>query len=250
MKQFFLLVLPLLFTSCAVHLGMITPTSTNLRDKQVEYSDIAVGYSKVFYVFNFGGFGKDALVNEAKRNLYLSYPLQAGQSLENLTLDFKVARIFFYTKMEAIVIADVLQGDTSIKITYSKNYKNFLNANNLLAFNNFSLNESVYCMNRGPMYSKIIKVGKRRATVFYINKRGAIKIKNVWYSGLYKMNNDLPLELTNGFKVGDNVIFTDLNRTIAYGGAEGKIIGINSTGAIVKTAADAVQVDFTEIKVK
>ena len=76
MKNLALIIILGTMSSCVYHSGLITSTPVSSIDKNCEYVDIAVGYSNVSYFFGIGGFNKDAFLNEAKRNLYFSYPIK------------------------------------------------------------------------------------------------------------------------------------------------------------------------------
>ena len=70
------------------------------------------GQAQAEYIFGIGGAFRDALVNEAKRNMYSSYALQPNQNITNITVDSKVTSfllpILFMSK-RVTVSADVIE---------------------------------------------------------------------------------------------------------------------------------------------
>ena len=70
------------------------------------------GKAQATYVFGIGGNLKDGLVNEAKRNMYLSHQLKPNQNLTNITVDTKVTSFIlpiFYQSKVVLVSADVIE---------------------------------------------------------------------------------------------------------------------------------------------
>ena len=61
-----------------------------------EFSKIRFGYgtAKTAHFMGIGGNQKDALVLEAKRNLYLNCNLQSGEAIGQTTIDFKKTLFF------------------------------------------------------------------------------------------------------------------------------------------------------------
>ncbi len=111
MKKFFspiFLFSTLLLTSCAVHSGMMTGNA-NLGDDDFQVLTMGIGTANTTHVLGIGGLDKQALVYEAKKNLYRAYPLAKNQVYANVTVDFKRSYyILIYTTL-ATVTADVVQ---------------------------------------------------------------------------------------------------------------------------------------------
>jgi len=85
---FFGILLIALLSSCASHVGVMTGNAS-ISDANFNVIGLAVGSAKTQHIMGIGGLGKDALILEAKRNLYLKYPLKKGQALANVTVDIK-----------------------------------------------------------------------------------------------------------------------------------------------------------------
>lgn len=251
MKFIYYSMILLVASSCAFHNGIITSTQLS-NTKKVEYVDIAVGYSSTQYFFGIGGLKKDGLINEAKRNLYLSYPLRPGQSFENLTLDQKRTIIFPYQKLETIIVADVVERDTNQMITYGKNYLDLQNKSNPYKKSYFKLNNEVaFSLSNNvttPIFNgKIVRLKESSAIIFYINEAGSFKIKNVQYTKLFKSGkNDAPEGLE--FKNGDVIAYTYVEASGQTATLYGYLIGMNSKYALVQTSQGRKTVPLSKLK--
>lgn len=113
MKRIFTLttvfaIVAMLFSSCAVHtgIGMSNASLSQNNFKMVKY---ATGDVKTTKIFGLGGLSKTAMVAEAKQELLANYPLQDGQALANMTVDWKTSFYFFVLVTKCTVTADVVQ---------------------------------------------------------------------------------------------------------------------------------------------
>ena len=93
----------------AFHHGNLTgndAANPNLRPVNFAY-----GHSEATRVLGIGGLKKDALVLEAKRDLYLSNRLEEGQLFSNFSIDFKESFSFLFLvhKTKVTVSADILR---------------------------------------------------------------------------------------------------------------------------------------------
>lgn len=238
------LLLPVaLLSSCAYHFGTVTSLSVSGQDKNIEYRDVAMGYSKASYLFGIGGLGKDALTNEAKRNMYLSYPLRNGENFENLTLDHKVFLFGPYVRHEAIVIADVVRRDSGNHISYNSNYINFLASNVKRKQHGISLNEQVAYYKNRIYEAKVLRLNRRKVTIFYVNKRGAITVKNVRYDYIFKGYDLDEIEKKYGFAIGDKVTILSSELAESFG-ADATVLYMNEDCALVKTGKGLLTVNL------
>lgn len=253
----------LLLNSCAFHRGMIT-ASTNLPNKGTyKYVDVATGYSKAIYIFGIGGLNRDALINEAKRNLYFSYPLQKGQSFENLTLDIKTVLVWPYCKVAVIAIADVLERDSSFQITYSKNYSDLLIKSDIPTVHNLSLNETVvFYDNDGKHLCKVMKLNFGSVVIFYVKQSGAIRVREVGYERVIPIGMQSKIQdnstdsysanPANELKIGDKVTFylhSDAGSS-SYSPSVGKIVGLGSKTALVNLDGKIIEIDLIRLTKK
>jgi hypothetical protein len=98
----------LLFSSCAFHTGSFS-NSTPLNPQEYKLVGQATGAARVVRVLGLGGIDRQALVYEAKRNLYKNHPIKEGQVLTNVTVDFKRAFYPFWNTTTATITAEVLE---------------------------------------------------------------------------------------------------------------------------------------------
>ena len=251
MKNILLLLSLCTFSSCVYHTGILTAPQSLQNNKKIEFVDIAIGYSSISYFLGIGGFSNDAFINEAKRNMYLSNPLKNGQSFENTTLDIKTTVIGPYKKIEAIVIADIIEGDTTNKISYSSNYiklyKNNIKNIHFLSLNeNVVFNDTLSCNYRG----RIIKFNYSSATVFTTDINGSIIIKKVHYSEIYKVNNLIELEKKLGFHKGEKITFPKDSNSEQIQLIDGEIIALNDNSVLIKSSMGIKTSEYSKIKKK
>jgi hypothetical protein len=251
MKQIGILITLLLFLgSCAFHSGMITPVGTQTSKSQ-KYVDIAVGYSKASYFMGLGGTGKNALINDAKRNMFLSYKLKPGQSFENISLDIKSTCILLYQKREIIVIADVVEEDSTMNITYSDHYLNLLSSKKTVSNNLFSLNEEVIYLDKNNVArkGKIVKLSYEDATIFYVNSKANFKIKHTSTKKIFKISSTEQLEQKFKFKIGQEVVgIKPYKNSQGYtlSKKDGIIVGLNAGFILLKISENFYVTDKIE----
>lgn len=95
----------LLLSSCAFHSGMMT---SNLPgSSETEIIGTAKGEAKMTHVLFFGGLERNAIVAEAKRNLYHNYRLKKGEFFGNVSVDFKFVPLLLFNITTVTVTADV-----------------------------------------------------------------------------------------------------------------------------------------------
>ena len=98
----------MLFSSCAVHNG-IGMSNASLSENNFTIVKFAKGDVATTKIFGLGGLSKDAMVAEAKQELLANYPLQEGQALANMTVDWKMSFYFFVVVTKCTVTADIVQ---------------------------------------------------------------------------------------------------------------------------------------------
>ncbi len=101
-----------IISSCAFHHGSISGSGypTNAEN---EITGTAYGTSKTTHVLGIGGLGTDAIVLEAKKNLYDNYKLEPGQSFVNFSVDFKRSYFLLFNTTRVVVSADVASFNSS-----------------------------------------------------------------------------------------------------------------------------------------
>lgn len=101
----------LFLTSCTLYQGGMLP-SASLNENNFQYLHHSIrGESKATYYMGIGGMRRDALVAEAREAMLAEHPLQDGQALVNVTVDYRQTYIIFqlYRRVTCIVTADVVQ---------------------------------------------------------------------------------------------------------------------------------------------
>lgn len=94
-------------SSCALHSGMVGGDIPDMNTKCVRVGT-AHGSSKTSQVFGIGGTKRDALVFDAKENMYSNYPLDPLQQYAFVTVDFKRAFFPFFSSTQVVISADIL----------------------------------------------------------------------------------------------------------------------------------------------
>jgi hypothetical protein len=212
----------LFFSSCiAFHTGNVS-TGQHI---DCPLMCIATGKSNTLKIFGIGGLNKEALILEAKKDLYMKFPYQKGIKLSNFSVDFKDSYVFFVNKTTATVSADVyncnvLEIDTlPIKGMYG-----------------FNVGDSVYCYiggNYEPIkacFKTHIDFEMARVTL----KQEYLESYNygIPYKQMFKATRD-PQNINNfGFNIGEMVLAPIIagrkNNIIIC-----EIVGININKAIV-----------------
>lgn len=119
----------LTLSSCAFHSGMMTGNA-NLSGDNFEILSIESGTSKTTHVFGIGGLKHQALVFEAKKNMYRSSSLKKGQAYANVSVDFKRSTYFFVNTTIVTVTADLVQFGSDPDTTLQQGFNQFLNPKN------------------------------------------------------------------------------------------------------------------------
>jgi hypothetical protein len=97
----------LLLTSCAFHQGTFD-SGVAITNNQFRIAGTARGSAYTFHILGIGGLSKDALVWEAKRDLYSKYPLAKGMSLTNVSVDRKFSFYGVAIRTEVVINADII----------------------------------------------------------------------------------------------------------------------------------------------
>lgn len=222
-------------SGCATYNGMITSPSTLSSDTKATYVDMAVGYSRTSYLFGFGGFGKAALINEAKRNMYKAYKLAPNQTFVSPTLDIKTTTYGPYRKMEVIMMADVVEYDGNVDVGFEEEYFQAIGAvqSDLPEF--FRLNESVVVMgsNRSIVNGRILNINQQKITVLLHNADGRLAIKNLASSRVFRARPAPDGDLEVAFSVGEAVVFNERVSSTEQVPSGGLIVGVNQYNVLV-----------------
>jgi hypothetical protein len=97
--------------SCAFQTGAMSGNAAITND-DFQVVGLAKGTAKSVRIFGIGGLKKEALVLEAKENLYYNFPLKRGQALNNVTVDISNKFALVYHETVITVSAEVVDFNT------------------------------------------------------------------------------------------------------------------------------------------
>ncbi len=102
-------ILGFMVTSCAMHTGYMN-NSASLAEANFSYAEQSIsGFSETYHVFGIGGLEKEALVEEAKKDMLKNHPLQANQALANVTVNWKNSFYIIIMMSKCTVTADIVE---------------------------------------------------------------------------------------------------------------------------------------------
>ncbi len=106
---FFVVIISFMLSGCATHMGYMN-SSAALGDNNFTYAQKHIsGSAKTTYILGIGGLGKEALVDEAKQNMLANYELKPGQSIANITVNWKTSFFFVVWSAKCTVTADIVE---------------------------------------------------------------------------------------------------------------------------------------------
>lgn len=191
MKLLLGLITSFLFTSCAFHHGTFQGSAC-VTNNQYRIAGTAKGSAEIVQLLGIGGLGKDALVNEAKKDLYAKYPIPKGMMLGNVTVNFKTTYALIVRKTKVFIVADIIDFNPA---TINANYKGFYTEDSTyfpsrnemsgiemfngedLNGNGVSLNDQVtFLINMNRVDGKIIAINSYGIKCQYETPQGTKKI--------------------------------------------------------------------------
>ena len=223
-----------------------------LSDANFTVVDYAIGTSSTSKIFGMGGVAIDALILEAKRNLYENYPLTKGQALANVSVDFKRSFFPIVSKVKVIISADIVGFNEGAVI--KTKLKEFPIGLDNKRENDLNINrEMVYFEYQGILkLGKIIGYGFNRVKVMSRSDRDRLRIKRVSVRKLFFINKNEAILETN-FNIGDEVTYVD--EIVDEKGADknvtrfGIIFGFGQKAAVIKYNLEYVSM-FSVIEYK
>lgn len=113
LKSVLAVTLALFISGCAgVHKGYMG-NSAILNQANFSYVKMNIkGEAKAKYIFWFGGYKSESLINDAKQQMLLNNPLKSNQALVNITVNYKVTFTPIYlivAEVKCVVTADVVE---------------------------------------------------------------------------------------------------------------------------------------------
>lgn len=241
MKKLKFLGLPflVLLSSCSYHIGTIGGGTGAVTNDQFASIDFAYGTAKTTNFLGIGGNKKDALVLEAKRNLYLNYKLRPSQVIGQTTVDFKRTLFFPILTSKVTVSAEIIDFSVdSVDSTETNNTRNrFINPKKS---GQFEIGEEVfYSKNQNSIFSAtILDYQKGNYIIKYIDQKNNFRIKKADPPSLKSQNQTIqkPIDVSQPEK-----LYTPRNPKgelvrFRYKGEEyeGELIEISGTSYLIK----------------
>ena len=222
MKRIFLaVILIFLIASCATHQGTINMSAI---DKNIIYQRTAIGISQSHRVLGIGGLTRDALIYEAKKELYKNFPIQANEAYMNFILDIKKSHFILYSQTKITITADIvdLTGD-SVTQPFSKNYINQLENSDLYKPKFFEIGDSIiFDIDKKGVIISFPR--DKYVTIQYITQKGTLQMKNMSVYDIYTCKKNY-----GKYKIGDIFIYEIMiNKELVSKAWEIVAIGENS----------------------
>ncbi|RYM36084.1 hypothetical protein ERX46_03560 [Brumimicrobium glaciale] len=194
-----------------------------------------------------GGVATDALVLEAKRNLYKNYPLAPGQALANVSVDFKRSFFPIISKAKVVISADIIDFNEGA-VVKSEVEKFPIGLENKRENELNVASEMVYFEYESKLkLGKIVGYGLTRVKVMSLSERDRLRIKRVPVRKLFFMNKNEAILETN-FNIGDEVTYVDeiVDENGAYRNVlrSGTVFGLGQKGAVIKYNVEDVPLFF------
>jgi hypothetical protein len=237
-KLFAALTAVLLFSSCAFHTGHMQ-SSASLTDANFKVVGHATGRAKATRVLGFGGVATEALVLDAKQNLYQNFPLKEGQVLANTTVDFKRGYYIFWNSTRVTISGEIIEFGN-----LKPNTKADLDIERLqtvdTSYKNLRVGQEVIVAYKDDFIkSQIIDFDGDRAIVLFVDTEERTRYKNYKSKKLYRLHNDTTLSFLEvnqivkipPFPVPDNF---NGNGTLRRLATKGQVIGLSEVMALVK----------------
>jgi hypothetical protein len=226
-------------SSCATHNGCISSNAV-LVDSNFRIIGLGVGEVKSVRVLGFGGLKKDALVFEAKSDLYKKVKLKPGQALTNITVDFKREFYFVFSKTKVIVTAEIVDFNHQKDDSQQNNY-------GITERNGYEIGEQVYVKIYG-IYSlrKVEKIYLKGLQVLLDNN----EVKNIKYEDSYRLEGNFEYK-NKIYSIGDYIEISKEGSNLS-GDDEivlftGKVAGISTKNALL---IDSVNNRYISIRIE
>jgi hypothetical protein len=200
-----ILVVSLLLSSCAYHIGTVGGGSAVITNANFSHVDFAYGTARTTHFFGIGGAQKDALVLEAKRNLYQNYNLRPKQAIGQTIVDFKRKIFFPFLFTKVTVSAEIIDfsADRADTVLAKTNLNQFTG---ISASGGFALGDTVSYQHYGnTLKARVLSKhqgfnNSLKYTIQYYDRKNRLKIKRVSSSRLQYSQQSLlrsgqPLEL-------------------------------------------------------
>jgi len=230
-------------SSCAIHYGN-TSSSAALTNGDFGIMDLASGEAKTTHVFGIGGLKKEALVLEAKRNMYRKYPLDDGQIYANLAVDYKRAFYVVAVETKVTVSADVVQFSPTQEQKETDIFSKEIlsNQNDAEAESSFDrlelLNEEVGVLVGDDFRKMTLKkeIGKKRYEVMATDSSVFIYRREMIY---FLKNGE---RFTHTVEPGEEVLWNHEDEE-----KSGNVIGINQESLLIESQSKLFEISPDEV---
>ena len=216
-----------LLSACSFHTGNIS--SGAHIDCPMIY--IATGTASTTRFLEIGGFNKEALIVQAKNDLYRKFPYKKGIKLSNFSVDYKNTYFLLFHTTVVTVSADVhdcnsIPGNDSIM-------------NQIPAINGFSVGDSILYLYFNGEHETVIN----KATLLSFGNNDKVIIKDAGIKkpfkrsiyNIYKATSSTENNYIFGFNIGEEVVVTFMNNESNIKSKKKCIIkGINNEKVIIE----------------
>jgi hypothetical protein len=208
MKYLVFVCLVAIATSCATYTGNVSTGSS--IDCPLAY--FAQGEAFSVYYFGVGGLAKNTLIAEAKKNLYLNYPLAPGLKYSNFSVDFKNTYVLFYRQTLATVTAEVYncnpaQANSNTSPVTTKPIER------VSTTNGFRIGDTVLCaiqgLPRGVITKQIKEYINDHFVLVNITTGSTTQTKKIPHKEIFKVNPSPENRMQFGFDIGDVAYFKE-----------------------------------------
>lgn len=167
MKKISMILSLFALSSCAFHNGTFLG-SASITNNQFRIAGMAMGTAETSYLLGLGGLSKQALVFEAKKDLYSKYPLTKGMALGNVTVDFKTTWLLFVFKRKVQITADIIDfNPATLNVSYQ----------------GFYTEDSTYFPSRAPSLNPILYEMDLNNNKIKVKDQVTFKLNGITYLG-------------------------------------------------------------------
>lgn len=248
------LIILMITSSCAFHIGTMSGNA-DLHGNSFELIDIAVGRASTLRVFGIGGLKKDAIVLEAKQNLYKNNPLKTGQAFANVTVDFKISHYLIVTKSDITISADIVQfnsqngNNDSVQTVFKNIEKIGLRLKDPLdsQFNETFMGDSIVFIKQEKIEKGKVIASTKQNDYFFIKHTLNTEHSNILKipkNKVYFISKPKLIETNTSLKLNQQIEFQRNGIQL-----NGKVIGLGFNEALIQTNqnADPITISYNQL---
>jgi hypothetical protein len=220
-----------LLTSCAIHTGNISTGPVI----DCPYRHTVTGTARVIQPLGLGGVDRDALIKEAKQDLYSKHPYNKDIKLSNFAADYKYSNFLLISATKVTVSADLF--DCSPTATSGLNVENIEGPSTI---GGLTKGDSIIYDEKGyhkGVFSNYLNSGNYE--IQYITKSKKMRTAKVSPSLVFKTTRDDSNMRYFGFNVGETAfIEVEKLKTNIKTKKSCMILGLNVTSVIISYVKD------------